>query len=91
MLTSAEPPFIELNVSHPGRVSGEYHLRLSDGNLEGEVREFGGESVLLVSYEGTDEKDPAQGAGWFQLKDLEHLSGEFLGIYGQFMAEREQG
>ncbi len=88
---SDEPPFIELNVSHPGRVYGEYHWGLSDGNLEGEVREFGGESVLLMSYEGTDEMDPAQGVGWFQLKDREHLSGEFLGIYGRLIAEREPG
>ncbi len=88
---SAEPPFHELNVSHRGRVYGEYHLGLSDGNLEDEVREFEGESVLLVSYKGTDEMDLSQGAGWFQLKDREHLSGEFLGIYGRFMAERAQG
>ncbi len=77
-------------MSHPQRIYGRYHLGLSDGNLEGQVREFGGESVLLWSYEGTDEMDPAQGAGWFQLKDREHLIGEFLSVYGRFMAEREQ-
>lgn len=85
---SDEPPFIELNVSHPGHVYGKYHWGLSDGTLEGEVRAFGGASVLLLSYEGADEMDPAQGAGWLQLKDREHLTGEFLSTYGRLMAER---
>ena len=54
------------------------------------MREIGGERVLLFSYEGSDEMDQVNGAGWAQLEDREHLIGEFLGDYGRFTAERER-
>ena len=44
---SDELPFILLHASVQGRVYGDYHFGLSDGHLDGQLREFGGEAVLL--------------------------------------------
>ncbi|MCC7165700.1 MAG: hypothetical protein IT331_24595 [Anaerolineae bacterium] len=85
---SDEPPFIQLRLFQQGRINGRYHFGLSHGTLEGEIREFGGERVLLLRYEGSDEMDALNGAGWLQLTDRELLSGEFLGDYGRFTARR---
>ena len=87
---SHEAPFIQLRLSKQGRIHGEYHFGLSDGDLDGEMREFGGEQILLFSYEGSDEMDQVNGAGWAQLQHRKHLIGEFLGDYGRFTAERER-
>lgn len=87
---SDELPFILLHASAHERVYGDYHFGLSNGHLDGELREFGGEAVLLFGYEGSDEMDPANGAGWAQYKDQDRLIGEFLGTYGRFTAVRIQ-
>jgi hypothetical protein len=87
---SDEPPFIQIRAPKQGRIYGQYHFGLSNGNLDGEVREFGGEPLLLFSFEGSDEMDQVNGAGWAQLEDREHLIGELLGEYGRFTAERER-
>ncbi len=85
---SDEPPFIQMHTTKHERLYGEYHFGLSNGNLYGEVREFGGERVLLFSYEGSDEMDPVCGAGWLQLKEKNRLEGEFLEDYGRCLALR---
>lgn len=86
---SDEPPSISLHSNQRGRVVGEYHFGLSGGDLNGEIREFGEEPVLLFSYEGSDEMDEVHGSGWAQLRERDRLEGEFLIDYGRFTATRE--
>ncbi len=82
-------PVISLHLSTHGGVYGEYHFGLSDGNLDGQVREFGREPVLLFRYEGSDEMDEVHGSGWAQLRERDRLEGEFLIGYCRFVATRE--
>ncbi len=82
-------PVISLHLSTHGGVYGEYHFGLSDGNLDGQVREFGREPVLLFRYEGSDEMEEVHGAGWAQLRERDRLEGEFLIDYGRFVGTRE--
>jgi hypothetical protein len=86
---SNESPFISFHSNKYGGMRGEYHFGLSDGNLDGEIREFGGEAVLLFGYEGSDEMEEVHGAGWAQLRERDRLEGEFLYEYGRFTATRE--
>lgn len=67
---------------------GQYQVGLSVGRLEGELREFGGEQVIIFGYEGMDEMGPVSGGGWLRLIDLETLEGEFMGVLGRFTANR---
>lgn len=83
-------PFILLHASAQGRVYGDYHFGLSNGHLDGQLREFGGEVVFLFGYEGSDEMDSVNGAGWSQYQSQDRLVGEFLGTYGRFTAIRKQ-
>jgi hypothetical protein len=87
---SDEPPFVRIQRAKHGQLLGEYHFGLSDGKLDGEVRAFGEESVFLFGFEGTDEMDQVNGAGWAQLHDRDELVGEFIGTYGRFTAKRER-
>lgn len=87
---SDELPFISIHASAHERVYGDYHFGLSNGRLDGQVREFAGEVVLLFGYEGSDEMDPVNGAGWAQYQSQDRLVGEFLGTYGRFTAMRKQ-
>ncbi len=86
---SDEPPFISMHSNQHGGVDGKYHFGLSNGDFDGEIREFGGEPVLLFGYEGSDEMEEVHGAGWAQLKERDRLEGEFLIDYGRFVATRE--
>jgi hypothetical protein len=88
---SDEPPLISIHLNKYGTLRGEYHFGLSDGNFDGEIREFGGETVLLFGYEGSDEMDEVHGAGWVQLRERDRLEGEFVVDYGRFVATREHG
>jgi hypothetical protein len=85
---SDELPFVSIRVFANERVYGDYHFGLSNGQLDGQLREFGGEAVLLFGYEGSDEMDPANGAGWAQLESRDRLVGEFI-EYGRFTAVRK--
>lgn len=87
---SDEPPFLSVHSNKYDTLRGEYHFGLSDGNFDGEIREFGGEAVLLFRFEGSDEMDEVHGAGWAQLTERDRLEGEFLDIYGRFVAMRER-
>ncbi len=54
-----EEPTIRLEVSWGGDgLQGEYTIGLSSGGIDGDRREFGGETVVVFGYEGMDEMDP---------------------------------
>ena len=82
-----ERPVLMLKRSEHGSISGEYSFGLSTGEINGELREFGGEKILLFGYNGSDEMDESHGAGWARLAGPNKLEGEFLG-YGRFEAKR---
>ncbi len=67
----------------------EFEIGLSSGSIEGELREFGGEPVIVFGYDGMDEMDPSSGGGWLQLLDSGTLEGEFMGPLGRFSAKRK--
>ncbi len=84
-----EPPFMRLEVPRGGSgLWGEYIIGLSSGDIDGDLREFGGETVIVFGYEGVDEMDPSTGGGWLQLLHNETLEGEFMGPLGRFRATR---
>jgi hypothetical protein len=87
---SDELPYFSIHVSAHERVYGKYHFGLSNGHLDGQQREFGGVAILLFGYEGSDEMDSANGAGWAQYQSQDRLVGEFIGTYGRFIAIRKQ-
>jgi len=68
---------------------GEYEIGLSSGGIEGDLREFGGESVVIFGYDGMDEMDPSSGGGWLQMLESGTLEGEFMGPLGRFRARRK--
>ncbi len=68
---------------------GEYAIGLSSGSIEGDLREFGGEPVVIFGYNGVDEMDPSVGGGWLQLLESGALEGEFMGTLGRFRAARK--
>jgi len=84
-----KPSFVTFDKVSYGTLLGEYCFGLSSGELAGYLREFGGEQVLLFDFAGSDEMDPANGAGWAQLTGPNRLEGEFLNDYGRFVAERD--
>lgn len=69
-------------------VRGEYVIGLSNGALDGALREFGDEVLIIFGYEGMDEMDPVSGGGWMRVTGLNTLEGEFVGGLGQFVARR---
>jgi len=84
-----KPPYLLIKASKYGGFHGEYSFGLSSGVLDGDIREFGGEKIFLFGYEGGDEMDPASGAGWARITELDRLEGEFLS-YGPFTARRKR-
>jgi hypothetical protein len=87
-----EAPFIRLEVPRGSSgLAGEYVIGLSSGGIDGDLREFGGEPVVIFGYDGVDEMDPSSGGGWLQLLDASRdtLEGEFMGPLGRFRAERK--
>ena len=85
-----EEPIIRLQVSRYGQgLHGEYVIGLSSGSIDGDLREFGGETVVVFGYDGVDEMDPTSGGGWLQLLENGTLEGEFMGALGRFAARRQ--
>jgi hypothetical protein len=87
-----EEAVIRLQVSRYGNgLNGEYVIGLSSGGIDGDLREFGGETVVIFGYDGVDEMDPTSGGGWLQLLDAPRgtLEGEFMGALGPFTARRQ--
>src|SRR5262245_16397572 len=83
-----EPPFLLLKVSQHGSVYGEYSFGLSGGQINGAVREFGEERILVFGFDGADEMDPANGGGWARLTGPDTLECEFICTTGLFQAKR---
>jgi hypothetical protein len=77
-----EAPFVRLAVPRGGSgLWGEYVIGLSSGGIDGDLREFGGETVIVFGYDGVDEMDAsARGT----------LEGEFMGALGRFRATRQR-
>jgi hypothetical protein len=84
-----EKPYLTITNSGTEDVRGEYAIGLSNGSLEGALRQFGGETLFIFGYAGMDEMDPAEGAGWIRLTGPDTLEGEFLGVLGRFTARRK--
>ena len=72
-----------------GALTGKYVIGLSSGVIDGDLREFGGETVVIFSYDGVDEMDPSSGGGWLQLLENGTREGEFMGVLGPFTAQRQ--
>lgn len=74
----------------PGQTgfSGKFDIGLSSGSVAGDLREFGGESIVIFGFEGMDELEPVHGGGWLRLSDTDALEGEFIGGLGPFTAVR---
>ena len=90
-LTKGDAPAqIELSAIRYGTLYGTYRFSYSQGSIEGSLREFGGETLLLFGFDGADEMDPVSGAGWARLIHPNRLAGEFLNDYGEFSAIRER-
>lgn len=69
-------------------IRGEYVIGLSNGEIDGALREFGGETLVIFGYDGMDEMDPDSGGGWMRLTGANTLEGEFVGGLGRFVAQR---
>ena len=62
---------------------------MSSSAIDGDLREFGGEPVVVFGHDGMDEMDPSSGGGWLQLFESGTLEGEFMGPLGRFSAKRK--
>lgn len=81
-------PFIRLKASYEDRVNGEYDIGLCTGAIDGAVRSFGGETIVVFGFDGSDEMDPASGGGWMRLREDGKLEGEFVNQLGKFVGKR---
>lgn len=86
---SDEEPYLEVTL-RDDHLGGHYSFGLSNGYLDGALREFGGEQICLFGYEGSDEMDAVCGCGWLRLTSPDELAGEFVDTYGRFAAKRDQ-
>jgi hypothetical protein len=84
------PPSMQLHAPASKHLWGQYQIGLSTGSLQGDLREFGGEQVVIFGHAGMDEMDPVNGGGWMRLLDAGTLEGEFMGNAGRFTAKREK-
>ena len=84
----SEPAMTIRSGSSLAGVSGEYDIGLSSGSIDGDLREFGGEQVVIFGFEGMDEMDQVSGRGWMRWADQDTLEGEFMGVLGPFTAVR---
>lgn len=65
------PPSMQLHAPASKYLWGEYQIGLSAGSLQGDLRNFGGEPVVLFGYAGMDEMEPVNGSGWIRLLDAD--------------------
>jgi len=84
------PPSMQIHAPVSKHLWGQYQIGLSAGSLQGDLREFGGEQVVIFGYMGMDEMDPVSGGGWMRLLDADTLEGEFMESVGRFTARREK-
>jgi hypothetical protein len=85
-----EPAQITLKTPKQNYLNGDYSFSYSQGVLDGRLFEFGGETILIFSAEGSDEMDAVNTAGWARLTSANQLEGEFLNDYGAFIAKRKK-
>lgn len=86
---SDEEAYISFKKPTHGNWDGRYHFGLSDGEISGAVREFGGKALLIFGFDGSDEMDTVSGGGWARINERGELEGEFLDYYGEFRAVRQ--
>ena len=84
------PPSLQLHAPASKHLWGQYQIGPSAGSLQGGLREFGGEQVVVFGYTGMNEMKPASGGGWLRLLDADTLEGEFMENVGRFTARGEQ-
>ena len=60
-------PFVELH-QHGSRVSGEYHVGLQQGGIDGRVED---NDRVVFSFEGADEMDEVHGRGELRLSGVQ--------------------
>jgi hypothetical protein len=81
-------PYVRLKARYEDTVNGEYECGLSNGMIDGAVRSFGGEHIVVFGFEGADEMDPVSGGGWMRLRGDGLLEGEFVNNLGRFVAKK---
>ena len=81
-------PYVRLKARYEDTVNGEYECGLSNGMIDGAVRSFGGEHIVVFGFEGMDEMDMESGGGWMRLRDDGLLEGEFVNNLGRFVAKK---
>jgi hypothetical protein len=82
------PPQFKLSASKFGDINGDYAFSYSSGTISGALREFGGETLLIFGFDGSDDMDAVTGAGWAKWVAPNQITGEFLNDYGPFTATR---
>lgn len=85
-----ESPHMSLKASQYSTLSGDYGFGLASGMIDDVVREFGGQQILIFGYESSDEMDQVSSGGWARINEKDELEGEFLGVYGPFVAKRKR-
>ena len=81
-------PLIRLTARYEDVVNGKYEIGLCSGTIDGVVRSFGGETIVVFGFDGSDEMDPASGGGWMRMRDDGKLEGEFVNHLGKFVGKR---
>jgi hypothetical protein len=84
------PPSMQIHAPVSKHLWGQYQIGLSAGSLQGHLREFGGEQVVIFGYTGMDEMDPVNGGGWMRVLDADTVEGEFMDNVGRFTARRKK-
>ncbi len=52
------------------------------------ARSFGGETIVVFGFDGSDEMERASGGGWMRLREDGKLEGEFVNHLGKFVGKR---
>ncbi len=72
---------------------GFFQFGLVSGQIDGEVLKYGGKERFEFTWDGNDECDPAQGSGWFEVRDENKIGGRIkihLGDSSTFSAIRAE-
>jgi hypothetical protein len=80
-------PYLRLKANYEDQVDGDYECGLSNGMIDGAVRNFGSDYVVIFGMEGMDEMDPVNKGGWLRLREDGLLEGEFVNHLGGFVAK----
>ncbi len=72
---------------------GSFQFGLISGQIDGEVVKYGKKERFEFTWDGSDEYDPIQGSGWFEVMDKNRISGRIkihLGDKSTFSAIRAE-